>query len=129
MVNAWSETSLPILLSNYDLKDICSTDEFGLFCQCLPNKTYELKLENCYRGKLSKIHITGMVAANSLDDKLPMSIIGKAKNSQCFKSAKFYLYLTFPLNTTSKTQPIDQGVICSFKGKYSKNVVWKLFKV
>ena len=31
MVNAWSETSLPTLLSNYDLKDICKTDEFGLF--------------------------------------------------------------------------------------------------
>ena len=40
MVNAWSETSLPTLLYNYDLKDIYKTDEFGLFYQCVPNKTY-----------------------------------------------------------------------------------------
>ena len=59
MVNAWSETSLPTLLSNYDLKDIYNADEFGLFYQCLPNKTCQLESEKCYGGKLSKIHITG----------------------------------------------------------------------
>ena len=42
MVNAWSETSLPTLLSNYDLKDIYKADEYGLFYQCRPNKTYQL---------------------------------------------------------------------------------------
>ena len=31
MVNAWSETSLPTFLSNYDLKDIYNADEFGLY--------------------------------------------------------------------------------------------------
>ena len=31
MVNAWSETSLPTLLYNYELKDIYNVDEFGLF--------------------------------------------------------------------------------------------------
>ena len=49
MVNAWSEMSLPNLLSNYDLKDIYNADEFGLFYQCLPNKTYRLKSEKYYR--------------------------------------------------------------------------------
>ena len=48
MVNAWSETFLPTLLSNYDLKDIYNVDEFGLFYQCLPNKTYQLKSEKYY---------------------------------------------------------------------------------
>ena len=48
MGNAWSETSLPTLLSNYDLKDIYNADEFGLFYWCLPNKTYQLKSEKCY---------------------------------------------------------------------------------
>ena len=76
MVNAWSETSLPTLLSNYDLKDIYNADEFGLFYQSLPNKTYQLKSEKCYGGKLSKIRITGMAAANVMGDKLPMFIIG-----------------------------------------------------
>ena len=48
MGNAWSEMSLPTLLSNYDLKDIYNADEFGLFYWCLPNKTYQLKSEKCY---------------------------------------------------------------------------------
>ena len=43
MVNAWSETSLPTLLSNHDLKDIYNADEFELFYECLPNKTYQVK--------------------------------------------------------------------------------------
>ena len=89
MVNAWSETSLPTYLSNYDLEDIYNADEFGLFYQCLPNKTYLLKLERCYVGKLSKIRIAGMAAANATGDKLPMFIIGKAKNPRCFKNVKF----------------------------------------
>ena len=37
MVNAWSETSFPTLLSNYDLKDIYNADEFGLFLS-VPSK-------------------------------------------------------------------------------------------
>ena len=84
MVNAWSEMSLPTLLSNYDLKDIYNPDEFELFYQCLPNKTYQLKSEKCYGGKLSKIRITGMAAANAMGNKLPMFVIGKAKNPRCF---------------------------------------------
>ena len=89
MVNVWSETSIPTRLSNYDLKDIYNANEFGIFYQCLPNKTYQLKSEKCYGEKLSKICITGMTAANAIGDKLPMFVIGKAKNPRCFKSVKF----------------------------------------
>ena len=39
MVASWFETTLPTLLSNYQLEDIFNADEFGLFYQCLPNKT------------------------------------------------------------------------------------------
>ena len=42
-----------------------------------------------------------------------------------FKAIKLYF---LPPNTTSKTQPIDQGVICSFKAKYCKNVVQKIIQ-
>ena len=89
MVNTWSETSLPTLLSNQDLKDIYNADEFRLFYQCLPNKTYQLKSEKCYGEKLSKIRITGMVATNAMGNKLPMFVIGEAKNPRCFKNVKF----------------------------------------
>ena len=40
MVDGWWETSLPTLLSNYELTDVHSTDEFGLFYECLPNKVH-----------------------------------------------------------------------------------------
>ena len=33
-----------------------------------------------------------------------------------------------PPNTTSKTQPMDQGVNCSLKTKYRKNVVRKIIQ-
>ena len=85
MANAWSEMYLPTFLPNYDLKDIYNTNEFGLFFQCVPNKAYQLKSEKCYMEKLSKIHTT----ANAMGDKLLIFVIGKAKNSQCFKNIKF----------------------------------------
>ena len=72
--------SLPTLLSNYDSKDIYNADEFRTFDQCLPIRNYQLKSEKCYGGKLSKIRVTGMAAANVMGDKLPMFVIGKAKN-------------------------------------------------
>ena len=43
MVNAWKRTSLPTLLSSYDLKDIYNTDEFGLFYKCMKSKTWKIK--------------------------------------------------------------------------------------
>ena len=90
MVNAWSETSLPTLLYNYDLKDIYNADEFGLFYQCVPNKTYQLKSEKCSGGKLSKVRITGMASADAAGDKLPMFVIGKVRKPSCFKNVKFF---------------------------------------
>ena len=33
-----------------------------------------------------------------------------------------------PLNTNSKTQPMDQGGTHSMKAKYCKNVVWKIIQ-
>ena len=48
-------------------------------------KPYQLKSEKCSGGKLSKIHITGLTAANAVGDKLTMFVIGKVKKPQCFK--------------------------------------------
>ena len=89
MVNAWSETSLPTSIVH--LKDIYNADEFGLFYQCVPNKTYQLKSEKWSGGKLSKVRITRMASANAAGDKLPMFVIGKARKPRCFKTLSFYL--------------------------------------
>ena len=89
MINAWKETSLPTLLSNYELKDIYNADEFGLFYKCVINKTYQLKSEKCSGRKLRKICIIGMVAANAVGDKIPMFVIRKSQKPRCFKNVKF----------------------------------------
>ena len=42
MISPWKETSLPILLSSYDLKVIYNAAEFGLFYQMHPEKSLHL---------------------------------------------------------------------------------------
>ena len=92
MVAGWNETILPTLLSNYDLENIYNANEFGLFYQYWPDKSYQLKTEECSGGKYSKIRITGLPAANAVGNKLSMFVIGKAKNPRCFKNIKKLLY-------------------------------------
>ena len=45
MIAEFDEAILPNLLSNYDLENIYNLDEFGLFYQCLPGKSYRLKTD------------------------------------------------------------------------------------
>ena len=60
MTAASKETSLPTILSRYELKDIYNADDFGLFYQGLSKKTLHLKSEKCSGGKYSKLRLTGM---------------------------------------------------------------------
>ena len=86
MVAAWNETTLPTLLSNYSLENVYNADEYGLFYQYLPNKSYQLKTGKCSGGKHSKIRITSLAAANAVGSKLAMFVIGKAKKPRRFKN-------------------------------------------
>ena len=88
MVAPWNETTLPTLLSKYDLKDIFNADEFGLFCQCLPNRTHHFKSQTCSGGQNGKVKLTGMAAGNAIGEKLPMFVIGKSNTPRCFKRLK-----------------------------------------
>ena len=88
MVAEGYETTFSTLLSNYGLENIYHVDEFRLFYECLPDKSYQLKTEKCSGGTHSKIRITGLTAASAIGNKLPMFVIGKAKNPRCFKNIK-----------------------------------------
>ncbi|XP_037783522.1 tigger transposable element-derived protein 6-like [Penaeus monodon] len=88
MTSSWNETTLPTILSNYKLEDAFNADEFGLFYQCLPDKTYHFKGEKCSGGKKSKVRFTRMAAASAKGEKLPMFVIGKSKSPRCFKNIK-----------------------------------------
>ena len=70
MTVPWNETTLQTLLSIYKLEDVFNGDEFVLFYQCLPSKTYHLCGEKCSGGKNSKVRLTGMVAVRSSGEKL-----------------------------------------------------------
>ena len=65
MTEPWNETTLQTLLSIYKLEDVFNGDEFVLFYQCLPSKTYHLSGEKCSGGKNSKVRLTGMAAASA----------------------------------------------------------------
>ena len=88
MTAPWNETTLPTLLSNYKLEDIFNADEFGLFYQCLPSKTYHLSGEKCSGGKSSKVRRIGIAAASATGEKLEMFVIDKSKKPRCFKNVK-----------------------------------------
>ena len=164
MVAAWNETTLPTLLSNYSFENVYNADEYGLFYQCLRNKSYQLKTEKCSGVKHSKIRITGLAAANAVGSKLPMFIIGKAKKPRCFKNIKTLPWMTdlnktfesekrkvaliidncpvhpiidnlshiklvfLPPNSTSVSQPMDQGIIRCLKAHYRKRLVKLLLR-
>ena len=83
MTALWNETTLPTLFSNYKSEDMFNTDEFGLFYQYLPSKTYHLSGEKCSGGKNSRLKLTGMAAASATGKKLEMFVIGKS-----FKNVK-----------------------------------------
>ena len=106
MVAAWNETTLPTLLPNYSLENVYIADEYGLFYQCLPNKSYQLKTEKCSGGKHSKIRITGLAAANDVGSKLPMFVISKAKKPRCFKNIK-----TLPCRYRAQKKSWMDGVL------------------
>ena len=87
MVAPREQTTLPTILSNYDLNQIYNADEFD----AQPNKSLQLKTENCFGDKPSKLHLTGLTAANAIGEKLSLFVIGKSKKPQCFKHIKHLL--------------------------------------
>ena len=88
MTVPWNETKLPTLLSNYKLEDIFNADEFGLFYQCLPSKTYHMSREKSSGSRNSEVRLTGMVPASAAMEKLEMFVISKSKKPRCFKNVK-----------------------------------------
>ena len=70
------ETALPIILARYQLKDVFSADEFGLFNEALPSKSLHFQGKRCSGGKHSKVRLTGMTAPDALGEKILMFVIG-----------------------------------------------------
>ena len=69
------ERILPAIFSLYLLQNISNPNEFGLFYQCVPNKTYYFKNEK-------------MAVGNVNGERLPMFVIGKSMTPTWFKGVK-----------------------------------------
>ncbi|GBN32296.1 Tigger transposable element-derived protein 6 [Araneus ventricosus] len=82
----WITETLSKLLKDYQPENIFNADETALFFQCLPQKTLPFKKEKCFGGKQSKARLTVMLGANMTGpQKLKPLVIGRSKNSRCFK--------------------------------------------
>jgi hypothetical protein len=100
-VVAWEDTTLLHLVAKYSPKDIFSADEFGLFYNMLPDKTYTFKGANCKGIKVNKERITILVCADlGGKEKLPLLVIGKSKQPRCFRNTKL-LPCTYCCNRTA----------------------------
>ena len=51
-------------------------------------KRYFLAEKKAFRGKKSKVRLTGIAAASATGEKLPMFVISKSKNLHCSKNVK-----------------------------------------
>lgn len=179
IVDDWLSNVWPTIRDNYEYKDIFNADETGLFYKMTPDTTLKFVGETCAGGKLSKVRITVLVAANmSGTEKRKLLVIGKSANPRCFKNkslpvkykANSKAWMTseifkselrewdeklkmenrkilllvdncpahpdveleqiklifMPPNTSSKLQPMDQGVIHSLKCHYRKILLMKM---
>ena len=77
-----------LVLSKYDLNQIYNAGEFGLLYRAQPNKSLHLKNENCVGCKHRKLRLAGLTAANAVEEKSPLFVIGKSKKPRCFKHIK-----------------------------------------
>ncbi|XP_041372694.1 tigger transposable element-derived protein 4-like [Gigantopelta aegis] len=173
VVDNWLTSQLPNYLAVFHPKDSFNADETGLFYKLVPQRTLQLKGEQCHGGKKSKDRITLLVTANMTGtEKLKLLVIGKSAKPRCFKNVRSLpvdyrsnkkawmtgalftewvkdldksmkrqkrkilllvdncpahpkvsgltsIILAFlPPNTTSKIQPMDQGIIANVKVNY-----------
>ena len=81
MTAPWNETKLP----NYKLEIVFNADEFGLFYQCLPIKTYYLSQEKCFGRKNSKFWLTEWQLQAQLGKNYPCLLLTSPKHHNALK--------------------------------------------
>ena len=139
MVAPWEQTTLPTILSKYDLNQIYNADEFGLFYRVQPNKSLHWKNGNCVGRKHSKLRLIGLKNIKHLlcmDSTMFEEWVREVERRFTKEGQKIVLLIDnfpahpsidslvstelifLPPSTTSKLQPMDQRVIRSLKTHY-----------
>ena len=82
----WLDVTLPERLDQFTPENIFNADETCLFYKLQPDKTMIFKEQKCSGGKKAKDHLTLLVGASMMCEKLPLVVIGKSKSprSTCF---------------------------------------------
>ncbi|XP_063588835.1 tigger transposable element-derived protein 1-like [Penaeus indicus] len=127
----------------YTPQQIFNMDETGLYWKRMPDRTY-ISTEKTMPGfKAAKDRLMLLLRGNASDDlKLKPLLVYTAENPRALKNiAKSSLPVVWkndfhpnvkvvylPLNTTSLIQPMDQGVIATFK-KYLRHTFRQALKV
>lgn len=84
--NAFFDSALPNLISQYAPSDIFNADESGLFFRALPKSSLSKKGDQTRGFKSSKERLTLLFICNTTGDYKKVIVIGKSKNPRCFKN-------------------------------------------
>ncbi|TDG42349.1 hypothetical protein AWZ03_011237 [Drosophila navojoa] len=86
----WLTQIWPTLRKDFSDDDIFSADEIGLFYKLTPDKTLNMKGEQCTGGELSKERITLLLAANMSGTlKKKLLVIGTSKHPRSLGNVHF----------------------------------------
>ena len=142
-VYSWKER-LGSIISGYAMQDIWNMDETGCFYRALPDKSLSEKAKKCKGGKKSKERSTVAFFVSATGERRKPYILHKllSQLNSSFKAQNRSILLFidsagchpydlkgrysniklvfFPVNCTSKLQPLDLGIIQNFKVHYRK---------
>ncbi|KAJ8887978.1 hypothetical protein PR048_007463 [Dryococelus australis] len=117
---------LPLLqnvLSRYQPRDVYNADELGMFYNLIPDRTLAVKEDVCKDTKSSKERLTVLCCNMDGSDKIkPLKSPAHPKLDNLRNTEPVFL----PKNTTSKPQPLDQGIIQRVKLKFQEMLVWSM---
>ncbi|GFT59561.1 tigger transposable element-derived protein 1 [Trichonephila clavipes] len=101
---------------DYSADQVFNADETGLYWKKLPNRNYIAKGEKTASGLKAKGE--AYMKGKSLDFKVLLIVDNAASHPQLEHPNVQLVFL--PPNTTSLIQPLDQGIIATFKKYYIK---------
>ena len=113
----------PDLTNGYSLDQIYNCDETGLYFKMLPGRTMVTVNDEPAGGKKAKERVTINACANASGTiKLPLLLIGKAKNPRCFRGIN-----QSALPVVYKNQKM-RGLTPKFPGICSTKTLFPMFR-
>ena len=84
-VTDWTQ-KLNTITEGYEPRNIYNMDETGLFFRAIPDKTLNVKGQDCKGGKKAKDRLTVVMCANMAGDIEKPVVIGRSAKPHCFRN-------------------------------------------